>query len=237
MMATEATSFELECLEERRHLAGTSFSPYEPATPGSQWVYDEVRDGVRGTSTTTIGNKTVRIHGVRAFQSIEDDSGGRSVTLMSRDRSGATVVHRITDSNTKITFNPALGFKKTPRLGQRAIIEGSLEAEMFSGRLRMKGDYRMEVKLMRREQVTVPAGTFSTVRIQTKVDFSAEYRKDGNRITLRVTGTSTSWLAKGVGSVKSSGSSHTVVTANEKREVEKSRFSCALRSWTIATPA
>jgi hypothetical protein len=146
-------------------------------------------------------------------------------------------MHRIIDSTSKITFNPALGFRKSPRLGQRLLFEGSLEAVMFSGQLRMKGEYRVEVKLMKREQVTVPAGTFSTVRIQTKVDFSAQYRKGDNRITLRVTGTSTSWLAKGVGSIKSSGSSHTVVTANEKREAEKSRFSESLRSWTIATPA
>jgi len=222
-------------LEQRTHLAAASpLSDYMPLTPGSQWVYNEVEDGVRSTSTETIAASTVRIHGQRTFQSIEEDTDGRSVSLYSVSPSGAIQLHRIKDEDSIIIFKSPVTYPKYFRLGQRAIVEGEIEFVLYSGQIRMKGEYHVEILSARKEQVRVPAGTFSTLKIEMKLEMSAEYHKDGINIEISSSGVVTDWSAKGVGSVKSSGTSHLKLAANGRHKVEDSNFKSSLRSYTIA---
>jgi hypothetical protein len=223
----------LEELEQRTHLAASQLSDFMPLTLGSQWVYNEVEDGVRSTSTETIAASTVRIHGQRTFQSIEEDSDGRSISLYSISSSGAVQLHRIRDEDSTITFNSPVTFPKYFRLGQRAIVEGEMEIVMYSGQIRMKGEYHVEILSARREQVRVPAGTFSTLKVEMKLEMSAEYHKGGVNIEVSSTGVLTDWSAKGVGSVKSSDKSHTELAVNGRHKVDDSTSRSSLRSYTI----
>jgi hypothetical protein len=193
-----------------------------------------VEDGVRSTSTETIARGTVRIHGQRAFQVIEDDKDGRSISFESISRSGALQLHRIKDDDATITFNPPVTSPKFVKLGQRAILEGELDFVMASRPIRMTGEYRVEILIAGKEEVRVPAGTFSTVKIQMKLQVSAEYHKGPIDLEISSTGTITSWSAKGVGTVKSSGKSHTEMAGNGRHKVEDSVFKSSLRSYTIA---
>jgi hypothetical protein len=205
-----------------------------PMTPGSQWVYNEVDDGVRSTSTETIASSTVRIHGQRTIQSIEEDSDGRSVSLYGIRPSGEMQLYRIKDEDSTITFKSPVTYPKYFRLGQRAIVEGEMEIVLNSEQIRMKGEYHVEILSARREQVRVAAGTFSTLKVEMKLEMSAEYHKDGINIEISSNGILTDWSAKGVGTVKSSDRSHTELAVNGRHKVEDSRSKSSLRSYTIA---
>ena len=233
-VSSHSQMFVVEELEQRAHLAASQLSDYMPMTPGSQWVYNEVDDGVRSTSTETIAASTVRIHGQRTIQSIEEDSSGRSISLYSISPSGEIQLQRIKDEDSTITFNSPVTYPKYFRLGQRAIIEGEVEIVFYSGQIRMKGEYHAEILSARREQVRVPAGTFSTLKVEMKLEMSGEYHKGGVNIEFSAAGVVTDWSAKGVGSVKSSDKSHLEMAVNDRHKVEDSVSKSSLRSYTIA---
>jgi hypothetical protein len=79
----------------------------------------------------------------------------------------------------------------------------------------------------------VPAGTFATVKVRIKLDFSVEYHKNGDDLVMKSVGTETEWLAKGVGTIKNVQKTHFDDTTNGRREVSDGTEIDVLRSYSI----
>jgi len=223
--------FALEGLEQRTHLAAAPLSVYYPLIPGSTWAYDIVDDGKHLTSTESIATQTKRIHGERAFQRISDWSDGtRDISLENFSAGGQLHLHRAGDNSTQLTFSPAVAFPKLARVGQRVQTQGRLD---ITDSVHLTGTYHTDVQVIGTERITVPAGTFASIKVRMKLDISVEYHKNGDNLVMRVVGTETEWLAKGVGTIKNVQKTHSDETTNGRRKVSDGVEIDVLRSYSI----
>jgi hypothetical protein len=235
IFSSQSTPCVAEALEQRAHLAVTPLSAYWPLKPGWRWVYNESSGPVRATSTEKIMADTVLVHGERAFQRLTTDPDGELIGLENVSASGRVQWHRVTDDTLIMTFSPAWAFPKYARVGQRSTLEGGVD--MKEGGVRLRGQYQVDIQVLKMEKIKVPAGTFSTVKIQMSIDISVEYHRGGHDASLRATGTDTQWLAKGIGKVKEIDTHHLVSSIDGKRKVEDDTVKNALRSFTRPTGA
>ena len=224
--------FALEGLEQRRHLAAAPLSAFYPLIRGSTWSYDIVDDGKHLTSIETIATQTKRIHGERAFQRISDWSdGSRGITFENFSAAGQLHLHRAGDDSSHLTFSPAVSFPKLARVGQRVQTSGRLD--FTDGSVHFTGTYHADAQVTGTERITIPAGTFATIKVRMKVTLSLEYHKNGDNIVMKDVDTETEWLAKGVGTVKNVQKTHSDDTTNGRREVSDGMEIDLLRSYSI----
>ena len=224
--------FALEGLEQRTHLAAAPLSAFYPLIPGSTWSYDIVDDGKHFTSTESIATQTKRIHGERAFQRISDRSDGtRNLSLENFGAGRQLHLHRVGEDSTQVTFTPAVSFPKLARVGQRVQMNGRLD--ITDGSVHMTGTYHADDEVIGTERITVPAGTFATIKVRMKINLSVSYHKNGDNLVMKDVETETEWLARGVGTIKNVQKTHSDDTTNGRREVSDGMEVDVLRSYSI----
>jgi hypothetical protein len=171
-----------------------------------------------------------RLHGQSVFQRIVDSSDGERVfNYENYSANGQYQLHQIGNSSLLIGFNPPIAFPKFAKLGQSTSMEG--RAEMRDGSRRLTGKYHAEIRVLGNEPMRVPAGTFSCVKVQAKVEWSFTYHND----SFSYTDTQTDWLGKGVGPVKWIEKTHLVETNNGRRKVEDGVSKSVLKSYSIGS--
>ena len=231
--SSHSQMFVLEELEQRAHLSATLLSAYYPLKPGWEWIYNEVNDGENKTDTVSILSGMVRAHGERAFQLMKDNGDGPGIMLVNVGKSGRVQFHRSHDDSSGLTYNPAFAYPKYAKVGQSSVMDGELD--LFSDGGHVKGQYHIDSRVVKIEQVQVAAGTFSTIKIQSSLSIVLRKKVPGGTNTIRGTTTSNLWLAKGIGKVKEIIRTHAVSDIGGKHEVEDNVCKDALRSYTPAT--
>jgi len=232
-LTCEIAGFGLECLESRTHLAAAPLlADYEPLVPGAQWVYNSVDDGKRTTDTETISPQMKRMHGQRVFEQIDDSSdGSRSWSYVNVSASGQLQQHGGKDEDSNMWVTPPMLFPKLAKPGQRSVSDGKTDLILFG--YHMTGRFHSEMEVLGQERVTVPAGTFSTIRVRGTMELTAEYHKRGVNISVKLTGSGVDWLAKGVGTVKDNSVSHIKASVNDKHKTVDSKSRSVLKSYSI----
>jgi hypothetical protein len=210
-------------------LAVLPLSNYYPLTAGSKWVYDAVDHGRRLVENHSIAKRRPRIGGERVIQRVEVNSDGvRRLTLQNFNEAGQIQLYRSTD----VLFAPPIVFPRLAKVGQHMETQGELDLTM--GSRHGKGRYSAEVLVVKMERIHVPAGTFSSVKIQIKLQMTADFHAPGPEVTMTVSATDTKWLAKGVGTIKEVAKVHADATINGGHQVADEVKSTALRSFSIA---
>ena len=74
--------------------------------------------------------------------------------------------------------------------------------------LLLKGTFHTDIRVLRKQQIKVAAGTFSTVKVQITMEADVAYHKNGHDVELKFTSANIDWLGKGAGRVKSVGTTH-----------------------------
>ena len=215
------------------HLAAAPLlADYEPLVQGAQWIYNDVDDGKRSTETETISPQMKRMHGQWVFEQVTDYSDGtQSRDYMNYSASHQLQLHRSVDADSDIGFSPPLLFPLRAIAGQRIVSDGKVDAILFS--ISMTGRYHNVTEVLGKERVTVPAGTFSTIKVRTTGEFTVEYHKRGVNVSMKMSGTSIDWVAKGVGSVKSNSVNHIEATVNNKHKKGDTKSRSTLKSYSI----
>ncbi len=175
---------------------------YFPLGQGDTWTYDsEVTsegDSWQETVTKTVSG-TETIKGVEAAVLTEDDG---DYSLYTSDDNGVTLYaeHNVKDSGwERLEYDPPLNLLPGEiYVGLTKSSSATLTYTTSDG-LSLTGTYSVELTVEGIEDVTVPAGTFEDCL---RVRFTGERASsDGNSETFAFT----TWLAKGVGDVKSAG--------------------------------
>src|SRR5882672_8004401 len=231
-MLSPIETFVVAALEQRRHLSATLLSAYWPLTQGSTWQYRDVDDGKVSTSTETIVPGTEAANGERAFQRVTNDANGRGTSLQNISPTGRVQFHAVRSSEMSMKFHPAIAFPKFARPGEHTTIDGTVD--LLSRSVLLKGTYHVDFRILKREQVKVAAGTFSAIKITMTQEVKVAYHKNGHDLVMKLTAIDTEWWAKGVGEVKSMGSSHFETNTDGKRKSEDGVDKSALQSYSIA---
>jgi len=195
--------------------AGLCQNPYYPVVAGASWTY-QMSGPVGDTFTRSIVN--VRENG---FDDQDVFSAGvtrqgswecREGNLISlTPASGPSVAAAGMQMNATVESNTGLTFPADPRPGmewtQNLVLVGRFEQEDMSMEARSVID--LSCKAVGMERVSVPAGDFEALRVdcshKTDISFSGVP-------AFSMTETNASWYARGVGWVKTRGSSDAGVT-------------------------
>jgi len=195
--------------------AGLCQNPYYPVVAGASWTY-QMSGPVGDTFTRSIVN--VRENG---FDDQDVFSAGvtrqgswecREGNLISlTPASGPSVAAAGMQMNATVESNTGLTFPADPRPGmewrQNIVLAGRFEREGTSMEARSVID--LSCKAVGMERVSVPAGDFEALRVdcshKTDISFSGVP-------AFSMTETNASWYARGVGWVKTRGSSDAGVT-------------------------
>jgi len=195
--------------------AGLCQNPYYPVVAGASWTY-QMSGPVGDTFTRSIVN--VRENG---FDDQDVFSAGvtrqgswecREGNLISlTPASGPSVAAAGMQMNATVESNTGLTFPADPRPGmewtQNLVLVGRFEQEDMSMEARSVMD--LSCKAVGMERVSVPAGDFEALRVdcshKTDISFSGVP-------AFSMTETNASWYARGVGWVKTRGSSDAGVT-------------------------
>jgi len=221
----------IERLEERRLLAVTYLSTYNPLTPGSWWMYNEIDEGKRLTETDKILPQTVNVQGETFFQLKNIPSRGHAtIDLVNLSAAGQLQNAASNGRDGNVQFTPPVKMPLLARKGDKAVSVG--KANWLIEGHHLVGTYRVVSVVAGFGRVTVPAGTFSTVRIKMSVSMAAKDRDSS--LAVRASGTIVTWLAKGVGTVKDTSNEHTDVTAGGRHEESDDEGTSVLRKYFIA---
>jgi hypothetical protein len=189
----------VEALEQRRHLSATLLSAYWPLTQGSTWVFNDVENGRSSTSTETIVRGTEAANGERAYQRRIDGS----TTLENFSRNGSLQIHATRESGGGLKFHPGILYPRFATVGAHSETTGTVDMKINN--LLLKGTFHSEIRVLRKQQIKVAAGTFSTIKVHITMEAHVEYHKNGHDVELEFTSNNIDWLGKGAGRVKSGG--------------------------------
>jgi len=196
--------------------AGPCQNPYYPVVAGASWTYQ--MSGPNGSDTFTHSIVNVRENG---FDDQDVFSAGvtrrgswecREGNLINlTPASGPSVAAAGMQMNFTVESNTGLTFPADPRPGmewrQNIVLAGRFEREGTSMEARSVMD--LSCKAVGMERVSVPAGDFEALRVdcshKTDISFSGVP-------AFSMTETNASWYARGVGWVKTRGSSDAGVT-------------------------
>ena len=228
-MFLETKTFVVEELERRTHLAGAPLlSVYWPLTQGSSWVYSDVENGASSTSTETIVRGTEAANGQRAFQR----RIGGSTTLENFSQNGSVQIHATREGGGGLKFHPGILYPRFAAVGAHSETSGTVDVKINN--LLLKGTFHTEIRVLRKQQIKVAAGTFSTIKVQVIMEAQAEYHKDGHDVELTFKSANIDWLGKGAGRVKSVGTTHSELVADGERNKGDTVDKSALQSYSIA---
>jgi hypothetical protein len=203
-------------------------SAYWPLTQGSTWFYNDVENGKSSTSTETIVRGTEAANGQRAYQR----RIGGSTTLENFSPNGSLQIHATRESDGGLKFHPGILYPQFATLGAHSETSGTLDVKINN--LLLKGTFHTEIRVLRKQQINVPAGTFSTIKIQVTMEADAQYHKNGHDVELKFSSSNIDWLGKGAGRVRSVGTTHSELVADGKRRKSDLVDKSALQSYSIA---
>jgi hypothetical protein len=191
--------------------SGPCANAYQPASPGDAWTY-----AVRSTGGTAGYTDTVETAASSSFTitsdfgrvqkntrwSCEPDGlvalqygGGASGSLTARDLSASFRTTSVTGVTVPRSLRPGDSWNQSYRLrgtidlgGTKAVVKGSVAERFDAGGV---------------VSVSVPAGTFDAIAIDTSVTLDLQTTVAGARTPLALTFRGTTYLAKGVGMVES----------------------------------
>ena len=173
---------------------------YFPLSSGQEWTYNE--NGA-AMITRRVLEGTFLVNGVstRIFQSIEDPSGEVFDSYFTNDGNELRL-HReagIVDGiNVDITLSPAVTLLENHfSVGQEVVSQGTATMAI-TGRGTFPLSYTFTSKVLSIEPVTVPLGTFDTVKIEDSLTLTGNV--SGQPVT--IAGVDTTWLSRFVGVVK-----------------------------------
>jgi hypothetical protein len=173
---------------------GFDMSDYFPLGTDNRWTYRvDGNDFVTVTATVLAG--TFNVNGV--LTKVVQDSFGDTV-YFTNDNNGLRQ-HRLVISGDTVTFSPPLKLAD-PRatIGQVISSNGTATFNIV-GAGSFNFSYSATSEIVAEEDLTVPRGAFSALRISTTTTLSGTV----NNIPITETETDTTWLAKYVGTVKS----------------------------------
>ncbi|MBT8097390.1 MAG: S-layer homology domain-containing protein [Gammaproteobacteria bacterium] len=166
-----------------------------PLDDGNQWTYLE--DGF-DTSTATVQAGTVMINGVPTKELRFVESGEVSSNYFTNDANGIRL-HRTTVEGDSFTLSPPIVITSSPSsIGQEIQASGDVTG-VFTGIGTFPLDYDATTRVLRQQTITVPAGTYDTVKVE--VDLRIYGTVLGTPIN--ETEIDTYWLTEYVGPVKS----------------------------------
>ena len=224
-------------LEPRLLLAGPATSEYYPLTPTSRWEYAVTEDG-GGTDTLNVkvARGTRRIGKEDVNRVIYSDGEDDIQTFQNFNQKGQLRIHGGSFEDVDLDLQPPIRLpaRLEPGLVKRTRGDIDVEIEGFEG----DGDYTATVRAGKPRQITVPAGTFSAIRVRVDLAFEAEDEivfgegpeADGHL-------THVMYIAKGVGVVRAEQSYEVeadLIVDNEERSGSSVQ---QLRSYTIAPSA
>ena len=187
-------------------------SGYDPLADGSSKTYR--KNGVDGYTETVLAGTTT-INSI-ATKSVQDFDG--KVSYSTNDANGIRG-HRGYDPNyfipglgiAPLTFTmspPLLNVPAIATLGQVVNSTGMVNYAIPSAGINSNLSYSSNTTPEAFETITVPAGTFNTVRVSSILNISGTI----NGSTINQTATEIQWVADGVGTVKSVSASSDITT-------------------------
>ena len=228
-------TFVVEELERRRHLSATLLSAYYPLVAGARWVYNTVVDRHAVTDTEAISSKTVTIGSQTVFQRISTrthSDGARTIDLENLSPSGQIQFFSTGDSNQKFSFDTPILFPRLAQIGRRQRTSGTVDVQINA--VHLPGTFNSDIRIVGKGRTTVPAGTFSTLKISFKLILSVhQHQPGGPDIDITINNTRTEWRAKNVGVVQKTTTSRGQSTVNGGTTSDSSTASGKLRRYTI----
>jgi hypothetical protein len=184
-----------------------------PTTQGAAWVYTstggpsgsfnytnsitETRaDGFTLTSQfidlTRTQEWACELGGLKALQL----GGGSAAGISIQGMTAELATSEVTGISIPQTVTPGMQWQYALKLQGTVAMPGDQQAQS-------NGGYTVDMKELGRETVTVPAGTFEAIKIQSNsnVDIMAVF--EGIEVPVKFNGTTITWYAPGVGYVKS----------------------------------
>jgi hypothetical protein len=222
-----SSSFVVESLEQRRHLAATLLSAYVPMIRSSSWEYQVIDNGRHQTRTDTLIGRMTRVHGQSAFKLVHKYSDrSDNYDLENLSQSGQIQWHLLGD----VSFTPAMILPRLAKSGQHTHGEG---AASVTAAFRPRGQYTVDFTVLKAERVQVPAGTFSCVKVRMNLDLNVGHHDAQDDISIHVVSSATIWWAKGIGMVKEAATAKAEATVNGDHQVSNSATTTTLSSYHI----
>jgi len=168
-----------------------------PLQPGNQWTY-RMNESPGQTSTAIVLDETVVIDGAETKVMEFDEYGEISRDYFTNDSNGIRLHRSYYDGDT-MTFSPPITIA-TPASTIGGAIEGSgsISAELVGfGTFTL--DYASKSRILRQQSVTVPAGTYMTVKVELTTTISGTILGS----PVEQVETDTYWLTEFLGAVKS----------------------------------
>jgi hypothetical protein len=184
-----------------------------PAIQGAVWVYTST-GGTSGAFNYTNSNTEVRADGFTLTSQIGDVTrtqewacqpdglkalqlgGGSAAGISIQGMTADLAVSEVTGISLPKDITPGAQWQYSLALQGTVVMPGDPQAPA-------KGTYSVTMQEMGSETVTVPAGTFEAIKIQSNstVDIISSFA--GNELPIKFNGTTITWYAPGVGYVKS----------------------------------
>jgi len=147
---------------------------------------------------------------------------GALIALQPDGGSSGTVQANNVTASFKTTDMNGITFPATTNIGdtwtQKFTLEGT---ESINGlEIPAKNETALSCTVGNTESVTVPAGTFDTIRMDCKTDINITVTVNGVTVPTSISTTSTMWYASGVGLVKSDNA----ITGTENNTIELTAY-------------
>lgn len=223
-----------ERLEPRVLLASPAVSDYYPLTPSSHWTYDVTEeDGGTDTLDVRVTGRTRQVNRQEARVVTYSEGDDTINTFQNYNDKGKLLIHGGSFEEGELIFQPGIKLPGRLREGYVRRESGDIDFEYddFNG----DGNYTATTRIGGARQVTVPAGTFSAIRVRVDIEFDAE--EDiafgaGPEAQGKVT--HIMWLAAGVGVVRAEQRYEVEADFVIDEESESGESVQVLRSYTVA---
>lgn len=177
---------------------GLTTANFVPLAAGNSWTYSVVENGIASSETETVTPSMAYFGDSRVFEILSSD-GSRSYELADaagyREFGGYSAM-----SGATYTFSPpAVIAPAAFELGQTHA-GTSIATYAFAGAETLSGPVSHSTTAVGFESVSVPAGTFHALRIESQI---ATALSSASGVSISLSATQTHWLAENVGIVKS----------------------------------
>ena len=186
---------------------------FYPTTQGARWVYTSV-GGPNGSFNYTNSITEVRANGFTLTSQFTDRTrrqewacqsdglralqlgGGSAAGISIQEMTADLITSDVTGLSVPKDITPGIQWQYSLVLQGTILMLGELQAPS-------KGAYTVIMQEIGSETVTVPAGTFEAIKIQSNstVDIISIFA--GNEVPIKFNGTTITWYVPGIGYVKS----------------------------------
>ena len=184
-----------------------------PTAQGAAWVYTSA-GGPSGTFNYTNSITKVRANDFTLTSQFADitrtqewtcrPDGLKALQLGGGSAAGVSIQEMTTDLTASDVTGISLPKNITSGMQwQYSLTLQGTVAMLGDSKAPSKGAYSVSMKELGRETVTVPAGTFEAIKIQSNSDVDITATFEGLEVPIKFNGTTITWYAPGVGYVKS----------------------------------